>query len=328
MSRRILPVPALLDSQFGEFPRRSVPPELESTLFAPGAETYAIIDAGRVAMFDAETLAQGAPFACLLGGEAVEKLGNWAAWIFRLGKDDRLTRQLFTMAQDGRGGLWPLRSAVFLRSTENLETLRSHLRRFTQIPDEAGKRYFLRFYCPDALPVILGHLENDGARRERWYRHRGKTVVESYWIPDPDAPAMIVHHHDDTPPAHPANIPFQLDAAYRHIMAEIRRIQQRRKIADAVLLSEGNAHDLSAHDWHRIVDATIDAAWTAGVGPERAMAYIAMGALTRGRAVSAEEISRILQLPDSPGQQTERARRFAEGAEQAPVIHDDWVLRR
>lgn len=258
MSKDIVPFSALLDGQFGAHPRRSVPLGLEDSLFADGADVYAILDAGRIPMFDAEALAQDAPYECLLGGDAVDKLGPWAPWIFRLDAESRLTRRLFTASPD-RHGLWSLRSAVFLRSTVGLQDLRNHFRRFTQIADEAGKRYFLRFYCPDALPCILEQLAQDLPRLERWYRHRDKDVVESYWIPAPDRAQMAVFRQDFRP-QHPSGVPFRLDAPYRRIMADIRHIQQRRKIAEAVLLSAGNADDLSAADWYRIVHESIDAA--------------------------------------------------------------------
>lgn len=296
-------------------------------MFAPGANVFAIVDAGRVPMFDAETLSQGGEFACLFGGDAVETLGAFAPWLCQLTPDSKLTRRLFTDATNRRG-YWAMRSAVFLRSKQDLTTLRSHLRRFTQIPDEMGKRYFLRFYCPDALPIILDTLQKDEGRLHRWFRHHHKQVIDSYWIPDNDTCEMIVHQADPTTQPAATNVPFVLDDIYRRILDEIRRIQGRRKIAHAVLLTAGNPDDLTTQEWNKIVYSSIDSAWNTGVGPERAMAYIAMAGLACRRPIAPAEIAGVLQLPATPGQQTERARHFAENAGRTSTVHNNWTVAR
>lgn len=316
-----------LGNQFGRFPRRSFPEELEDSLFAPGMHVYAILDAGRIPMFDAEVLAEGQQFCCLFNGDAIAKLGASAPWLFRLHPNSRLTRQLFTPATDRRG-YWDARCGVMLRSNKDLAILRGHFRRFTQIADEAGKRYFLRFYCPDALPVILDRLGPDAGRLRQWFFHHDRAVVDSYWVPDANAHRMILYHPDHASLSTVPHTRFMLDATYRAILREVRRLQKRRQIAHAVLLTEGNANDFAAEKWHRIVNESLDAAWLAGVGPERALAYVAMAGLACGRGMTADEITHILRLPASPGQQTENARRFAEDAIKLPATNHDWMIFR
>lgn len=303
MTIHAIALPAVRDT-FGQLPRRTIPVPLEATLFAPGAHVYAIIDAARVPGFDAEIIAEGQDTACLFIGQAEQELGSSAPHLFRLDATSRLTRRLFDPK-----GLWGARSHVLLRSVHDLAAVRAHLRRFTQIADDRGKRFFLRFYCPDALPVILGALADDPARLHRWFFHNGQHVVDSFWVPDPDGHQMIIHgpcrKTADSPP------PFMLDQAYRSIMHEIARRRLHRRVSRAVLLTEENAACLPAREWRAIVADSIDAAWRAGVGPERAFAHIAMAGLARGRAMQPDEIARAIRLPASPGQQTERARNLA-----------------
>lgn len=303
MTVHAIAMPAVGDT-FGQFPRRAIPMPLEAALFAPRAHVYAIIDAARVPGFDAEIIADGQETACLFSGQAEQELGSSAPHLFRLDATSRLTRRLFDPK-----GLWGARSHVLLRSAHDLATVRAHLRRFTQIADDRGKRFFLRFYCPNALPVILDALADDPARLHRWFFHNGQQVVDSFWIPDPDEHRMIIHGPcrttADSPP------PFMLDQTYRSVMHEIARRRLHRRVSRAVLLTEENTGDLPAREWRAIVSDSIDAAWQAGVGPERAFAHIAMAGLARRRAMQPDEIARAIRLPASPGQQTERARDLA-----------------
>ena len=304
MTARSIAVPAASNA-FGQFPRRNMPGPLEAALFAPGAHTYAIIDAARIPGFDAGIMAEGQETACLFAGQAERDLGSSAPHLFALDANSRLTRRLFDPK-----GLWGARSHVLLRSPHDLATVRAHLRRFTQIADERGKRYFLRFYCPDAMPVILETLADDPARLHRWFFHRGQQVVDGFWIPDADANRMIVHGPGPATAAD-HSLPFVLDQTYRGIMREIVRRRLLRRVSRAVLLTEENAASLPAREWRAIVEGSIDAAWRAGIGPERAFAHIAMAGLARGRAMQPDEIARAIRLPASPGEQTERAHDLA-----------------
>ncbi|MDO5603615.1 MAG: DUF4123 domain-containing protein [Paracoccus sp. (in: a-proteobacteria)] len=323
MSRTEINIGAPLDDQFGRHPRQTLPDALQGRLFAPGAGVFAVIDAARIEGFDAELIAQHQPHACLFGGEAVETLGASAPWLIQLDPDARLTRLLFTHGRGG-AGYWGRDWGILIRSGAGFDALRAHLRRFTQIADAGGKRYFLRFYCPHAAPALLDRLEGDPARQRRWFVHRDTRVIDSIWIPDAGRARVIVHDYDDPGTDGHPQPRFMLDDFYHAALQEGRLIRMRERISRAVLVSEGNAAGRSTQDWHANVNAGLDAALRAGTEPERALAYVALAGLRRGTPLSAAEVAHALGLPGaSPGEQTQRARHLAEAAQARPIITDD-----
>jgi hypothetical protein len=170
-----------LDAQFGQTPRKCVPDALRDLLFgqpAPtdaertafGAEvpplgTYAVLDAARLPYLLPDMLAaSGLRHASLFQGAAQDDLAERAPYLVQLTEDSDLTRRLFTGPQ-GLGGLWHKELGIFLRGRQGFDALRRHLRKFTYVPDDAGKMWFLRFWDSRIAPDLLQAYFEDGLDR-------------------------------------------------------------------------------------------------------------------------------------------------------------------
>lgn len=153
---------APLDAQFGSWPKKSVPDMLREPVFGgPWLHSFALIDAARIPDLAARLDEHGLPAACLFDGEAGDKAAGSAPWLIEIGPDDRLTRQLFTRAEDGKA-LWDSGAFVLLRSDLPLAAIRANLRRMTQIRDEGdegddGKWLFFRFWDPLYARYLLSY---------------------------------------------------------------------------------------------------------------------------------------------------------------------------
>lgn len=143
--------------------------ELSTTSEADGdaqglLKTYAVLDAAKLQWGRSEIEASRLNFRCLFKGKAEEALSDVAPYLIELCPDSDFTQKLFTYNSrmpDAMTGvhLWHKAPAIYLRSSLPLEALWQHLRRFTQLQDNNGKRYFFRFYDPiwiEALIKALG----------------------------------------------------------------------------------------------------------------------------------------------------------------------------
>jgi hypothetical protein len=166
-----------LDAQFGLIQKQNVPPGLRNPLFgqpadAPYLRTYAILDAAKIANLPLRLETAGLDHACLFQGKALQDLGNAGPWIVSLRDDNSFTRALFTASgtTNPPGSLWDQEPGIYIRSALPIDTLRQHFRKFTRIPDDAGKWYLFRFweaaYLADFLqnspPSTLAHFFMDG----------------------------------------------------------------------------------------------------------------------------------------------------------------------
>lgn len=171
-----------LGTQIGVFPKMAAPAALHEPLFgqpkrikhvpdtnkpdtnkmayAPPLLTYAILDAAKIPNLPELLARSGLQFRCLFKGEAFDELKDVAPWIVALDQEDSFTRNLFTDSE-APWHLWSAQAGIFLRSTATLEELWRHFRKFTRVPDAAGKWYYWRFWEPAALPEVLASLQND-----------------------------------------------------------------------------------------------------------------------------------------------------------------------
>ena len=139
-----------LDGQFGTWPKKSVPDPLrDAVLGEPWRHGYALVDAALIPDLMERLEDRVLPAACLFDGQAAQRAAASAPWLIELGADDRLTRQLFTRAEDSQA-LWDSGAFLLLRSDLPLAAVRANLRRMTQISDPSNpdKLLFFRFWDP------------------------------------------------------------------------------------------------------------------------------------------------------------------------------------
>ena len=123
---------------------------------APSADhSYAVLDAASVFGLPERLENSGLEHACLFSGNAARDYGASAPWLVRLVPDHALTRSL-TGTRDGDPLGWKAGPGLMIRSPLSLEGLRRHLRRFTMVGDETGrKRLYFRFYDPRVFRTLI-----------------------------------------------------------------------------------------------------------------------------------------------------------------------------
>lgn len=153
-----------LDAQLGVFPKKTVPDKLYDALFgqptpagedAPAAgdnstvatqlHTYAVLDAANVTNLPELLERSGLVHRCLFKGQSFDELKNVAPWVVKLEQGERFTRHLFTRA-DSSWCIWDNRPGIYLRSSQSIDDVWRHLRKFTRMRDERGRWHFFRFW--------------------------------------------------------------------------------------------------------------------------------------------------------------------------------------
>ena len=157
-----------LDEQADAYPKICVPDMLHSVLFGQPDKntwlhTYAILDAAKVFGLDAAIASSGLDHRCLFKGQAQEDLGAVAPWIVALRDDATFTRHLFSHAKTKElpWFYWALQPGLYLRSAASIDDVRKHFRRFTRVPDENGKWFYLRFWEPRWISTLLRDMNKD-----------------------------------------------------------------------------------------------------------------------------------------------------------------------
>lgn len=170
---------APLDAQLGAFPKKTVPDALHDAIFGqpeptaaeigmaggdaaavPPMQTYAILDAAKIANLPELLEDSGLEHRCLFKGDAYDELKDVAPWIVRLEDCSSFTRNLFTRSQ-APWHLWDSEPGVYIRSRGVLDEMWRHLRKFTRLRDEGGKWLYFRFWQAD---ILLDLLSRDGRR--------------------------------------------------------------------------------------------------------------------------------------------------------------------
>ncbi len=231
-----------LDTQFGVFPKKTVPDGLYDALFdqsdpspaeieAAGGvpspmRTYAILDAARIIDLPELLEHSGMDHRCLFKNKAQDDYGTVAPWLVELDPNSRLLRQLFTRAE-GSGHFWDNEAAVFLRTRAGIDPLWRHLRKFTQLRDAGGQMRYFRFWQADLLLDILT-LDRDQTAVARAFLAPGQPWQIHHVIGvDPEGEGTVIHLAP-LPPMDPIAVPQLAGKLDALILAatQRRRIRQ------------------------------------------------------------------------------------------------------
>lgn len=183
---------ALLDPLFGQ----PDPTEDEIVVFGsrdavPDMNTYAIIDAAKIAQGREVIGASGLPHRCLLKGEVAEELGDVLPYLVALDPKARFTRTLFTHATDvpaemGTVHLCHKEPGIYIRSRASFDEVWSQLRKFTRVQDHEGRWYFFRFWEGRNLGGVLGNMQQ--SQLNSFFRHAKQVISvhnrDGSWICD------------------------------------------------------------------------------------------------------------------------------------------------
>ncbi len=182
-----------LDAQLNTWPQLTVPPSLTSVLFGTdkSLKSYAVVDAAKLQWGHSEIDNCGMPFRCLFKGNAAEELKDSTPYLIELEQESDFTRKLFTynpmMPEEMTSAhMWHKAAAIFICSTASLEVLWHHLRHFTQLQDEAGERYFFRFYEPLWIADLLKAMGSERAA------HFFSDVIERIIAVSPKGPQVAI----------------------------------------------------------------------------------------------------------------------------------------
>lgn len=182
--------PKALDVQtLTEAPEATTSPVLADALFAPGQNTFAILDAAKIPNLPEILEGSGLPHRCLFKGRALNELQNTAPWMVQLTADDGLTRNLMAVSDapwDYRGKS----AGIFLRSAAPMDALWQHFRKFTKAQDAQGRTLFFRYWDAQVAKVYFAGL-----------RGRPSRVSQFFYLPDgtpidmliEDGPERAVH---------------------------------------------------------------------------------------------------------------------------------------
>ncbi|MEP3917119.1 DUF4123 domain-containing protein [Ascidiaceihabitans sp.] len=133
----------------------TVPAALWPAVFGPlpqspdaaAPASFAILDAAKITNLPQMLEGSRLPHQCLFQGKALEDLGDAAPWIVALEDNNRFVRGLFTQSS-APWDVWDTDGGVILRSYEDLNSLRTHFRKFTKVRDETDTWMFFRFWEP------------------------------------------------------------------------------------------------------------------------------------------------------------------------------------
>lgn len=243
-----------LDSQLGTVSVKAVPDVLFEPLFGPleptqielkqtdgdpakmrVLQTYAILDAAKIAGLSELLATSGLEHRCLFKGGAYETLRDVAPWIVRLEPDHKFIRNLFTRS-DAYWHAWDAEPGIFLRSRGALDELWKHFRKFTKVQGDDGKWFYFRFW----EPFILYGLAENGTQLASHIctpLHSVLAPLDTYTI------GQILN---PTPTAGRPKPPV-LSMRTKSVLSNIRQRQMLVEMAQKILLGEPAATTL--HDW-------------------------------------------------------------------------------
>lgn len=113
-----------------------------AALLAPArGRLYLLLDSARTPRVLTLLREAGDEHVSLYDGPRGLSLSPWGPFLVAAPHDGRLT---FNVLKEGWSQSW----GIFVHSTASLENLRRHFRRFQIVTNEAGKRYYFRFYDP------------------------------------------------------------------------------------------------------------------------------------------------------------------------------------
>lgn len=133
----------------------TVPAGLEEAFLAglktetgQGESLYAVIDAAACPGLPERLASSGLRHNNLFKGEAAESLADVSPYLVEFSGHESFLRRLFSTRRTEADwiNLYDLDACLFLRSTADFDSIRSHFRRYTKFRDETGRWMFLRFW--------------------------------------------------------------------------------------------------------------------------------------------------------------------------------------
>lgn len=109
---------------------------------------YAILDGARDPLIYSTVTNSYNEYFSLYKGNVPLEMAKVAPYIIRLTHESRFTDQLI---QKAWGNAW----GMFFTSTDDIENLRKHFRKFVKALDDRERPFYFRFYDPRVLNVFL-----------------------------------------------------------------------------------------------------------------------------------------------------------------------------
>ncbi|WP_298261297.1 DUF4123 domain-containing protein [uncultured Litoreibacter sp.] len=228
-----------LGDQFGQDHTAYVPDALKEPLFgqlyataeALPSNTYAILDAAKVAGL-AEVLATSdLEHRCFYKGDTFDQLGDVAPWIVRLEEESRLTKNLFTQG-DAPWHLWGNEAGIYLRSSQSLETLWQHFRKFTKVQNHEGASVYFRFWEPHVAQTYLGVDGSDAVGSPSFFHgYNGKIADAVICCSTQDMSSV---HYAPEREQHPTEAGYKLTLAQGNALTQGEERRRRADIATAL----------------------------------------------------------------------------------------------
>lgn len=153
----------------------------------PPLRAFALLDASQSADIPISLEGFSDPARCLFDGAAYEDMAEVAPWLVELA---RYSDAWDWFVEDGYGHNW----GILIHSRLELPRLKTHLKKFLKIEDEAGERYFFKYYRPEHFNRYAPGF--DGAQRAAFWR-----AVEAVYAESRD-PAMLHRHGLDAEGKH------------------------------------------------------------------------------------------------------------------------------
>jgi hypothetical protein len=111
-------------------------------------DMWMIVDGARDRRVYSSLIHTYSEHTCLYAGNLSPALERAAPYLVQLEFDDRYTRELI---QQAWGNSW----GIFLRSNDNIDSIRRHLRQFLRVKDRQGRTLIFRYYDPRVMRIFL-----------------------------------------------------------------------------------------------------------------------------------------------------------------------------
>jgi len=131
---------------------------------------YIVLDAAKMQTRITEAKRFNTRHLCLYKGEAEERLGTVAPWLFTYPRPSVFAD--WYLANSGRQH-W----GIIMESRQDFKTVYLHLKKFLMVKTEAGQQLYFRFYDPRVLPTFLE--TSDEAQLKAFFGPIDKYILES-----------------------------------------------------------------------------------------------------------------------------------------------------
>ena len=158
-------------------------------------DLYAVVDTSRDSVLLPLLRESVDRRSCLYEGQQAEAMHDVAPYLIKVRKDSRLLERLIN-----RG--WTKRWATFFHSKKKFKSVRTHLRRFLMVKEEAsGQDLYFRFYDPTVMRTFMGMI----TPRQRALLS-GKGILDEALVcePTPDQSSFV-----QEPPGTLIHLPIQ-----------------------------------------------------------------------------------------------------------------------